>query len=253
MYPKHSAGIPAWSHRQGRYECRYARTDADLDAVERLRYEVFNCELGEGLAESEATARDEDGYDAQSHHLMVSHLASGEIVGTYRLLTHELVADALGFYSGSEFDLSCLPAEVLADGVELGRACVAKGHRGGRILHLLWTGIAAYLAHNEKRFLFGCASIPDDGDEAAAAASLALREGGHLHTRIAVKPQPGNHIDEAAPGLAREIPGLLRAYLGLGARVCGRPARDREFGTIDYFVLLDVQEVAAETRARFDA
>ena len=253
-YPKHRAGIPDWTHRQGAYECRFAQDRADLDAVERLRYEVFNRELGEGLSTSAETARDEDGFDATSHHLLVNHVESGEVVGTYRLLTHQLVADCTGFYSQGEFDLSGLPPEVLAEGVELGRACVGRGHRGQRILKLLWMGIAAYLAHNEKRFLFGCASMPDCSDAEAAAATLALRSAGHMHTTAEVKPRPGYEIEPAAPASeGTRIPSLLRAYIGLGTKVCSPPARDREFGTIDYFILLDVEGVAPETRAEYDA
>ena len=42
---------------------------------------------------------------------------------------------------------------------------------------------------------------------------------------------------EATPAPA--IPKLLRAYLSLGARICGAPAIDREFGTIDFLAVLD--------------
>lgn len=35
------------------------------------------------------------------------------------------------------------------------------------------------------------------------------------------------------------IPALFQSYLNLGARVCGPPAIDREFQTIDFLVLLD--------------
>jgi putative hemolysin len=34
-------------------------------------------------------------------------------------------------------------------------------------------------------------------------------------------------------------PKLLRAYLGLGAKICGPPAIDREFKTIDFLTLMD--------------
>ena len=253
-YPRHAAGIPEWTHRQGAYECRFARTHRDLDAVERLRYDVFNRELGEGLRESAASARDEDAFDATSHHLMVTHVETGDVVGTYRLLTHELVADRNGFYSESEFDLSVLPPVVLEAGVELGRACVGRGHRGQRILKLLWMGIAAYIAHNGKRFLFGCASMPDCSDASAAAATAALRNAGHMHPTLEVKPRPGFETGPTPPAAGgANLPSLLRAYIALGTRVCSAPARDRAFGTIDYFILLDVEGMAPETRAAYDA
>jgi putative hemolysin len=244
--------LPSWSRRIGPYECRLASSPEDLVAVQRLRFDVFNRELGEGLASSELTARDEDAFDAVSHHLMVFHCESREVVGTYRLLTRELVQDA-GFYSDVEFDLSPLPVEVLDQGIELGRACVARDHRGQRILQLLWSGIAAYLIHNKKRFCFGCASIPEAGDAEVAATTAILREGGNLHASIRVEPREDFAVRVAPPNGEGQVPSLLRAYLSLGARVCGTPARDREFGTIDYFVLIDVEDVKPAVLSKLTA
>ncbi|MBB1254434.1 GNAT family N-acetyltransferase, partial [Streptomyces sp. OF3] len=39
------------------------------------------------------------------------------------------------------------------------------------------------------------------------------------------------------------LPALLRGYLRLGARVCGPPAHDPEFGVADFFVLLSVRDM----------
>ena len=55
----------------GRFRARFARTPEDVEAAQRLRYEVFNRELGEGLAESEAEELDRDRFDAQCEHLLV--------------------------------------------------------------------------------------------------------------------------------------------------------------------------------------
>ena len=47
------------------------------------------------------------------------------------------------------------------------------------------------------------------------------------------------------------IPKLLRAYLGVGAKICGPPALDREFKTIDFLTLLDIESMSATARAHF--
>lgn len=253
VYPQRAETLPDWERRTGPFLCRIARTAEDLRAVQRLRYDVFNVELGEGLESAHALQRDEDRHDEVSHHLMVERVASGEVVGTYRLLTRELVERAGGFYSGAEFDLSVLPDKVLADGVELGRACVAKGHRGHRILQLLWAGIAAYVFHYGKRYCFGCASMPEVGAAQVAAAMQALYEGGHMHPTMAVHPQPGYELPDVPPEDEIEVPGLIQAYLALGTKVCGTPARDADFGTIDFFVLLDVQDVNPAVLSRLTA
>ena len=44
---------------------------------------------------------------------------------------------------------------------------------------------------------------------------------------------------------------LLRAYLALGAKICGAPALDRQFGTVDFLTLLDLQTLSPAARARF--
>src|SRR5437868_11351056 len=121
------ANIPPVEIVEGRYVVRFARTREEIDAALKLRFEVFNLELGEGLAASFATGRDVDEFDAICHHLLVLDTDEDKVVGTYRCQTGEMAA-AKGFYSAGEFDLSQLPAGVLLDAVELGRACVSQAH-----------------------------------------------------------------------------------------------------------------------------
>jgi putative hemolysin len=58
---------------------------------------------------------------------------------------------------------------------------------------------------------------------------------------------------EAATSRVGEMnpPRLLRAYLSTGAQICGAPAIDREFGTIDFLTLLDLEKLGASARFRF--
>jgi putative hemolysin len=44
---------------------------------------------------------------------------------------------------------------------------------------------------------------------------------------------------------------LLRAYLTVGAKICGPPALDRQFKTIDFLTLLDIKSLSVSTRERF--
>jgi putative hemolysin len=39
------------------------------------------------------------------------------------------------------------------------------------------------------------------------------------------------------------VPALFQSYLELGAKVCGPPAIDRRFRTIDFLVRLDVRDL----------
>lgn len=241
-YPVRPEGLPDEVLSAGSYEVRFARSVPELDEVLRLRYGIFNLELGEGLAQSHLTGRDEDELDWRFHHLVISDKRTSSIVGTYRMQTAEMAEALGGFYTAEEFDLSTLPAAVARTAVEVGRACVAREHRNGRVLHLLWRGLAAYLAWNGKRHLFGCCSLTSQDPGLGLATLRHLQALGHMHPDIVVHPVP-DAACEVSPEThlpAPHIPALFQSYLNLGAKVCGPPAIDRLFQTIDFLVLLDV-------------
>lgn len=126
--------LPPKEITRGPYEDDFARTAEDLEAIQRLRFEVFNLELEKGLASSVLTGKDEDAFDATCDHLFVRHRASGSIVGTYRMQTAEKADKGIGFYASNEFDLSVLPDDVRCSSVEIGRACIHKDHRSLNVL-----------------------------------------------------------------------------------------------------------------------
>lgn len=244
-YPRHPLGVPSGMHRSGRYAVRFATSAADLRAAQRLRFEVFNVELREGLTHSYATGLDVDEYDSRCHHLLVLEQSTGAVVGTYRLMTSELTRGR-PLYTASEFELGSIPDHVIAHGAEVGRACVAKEHRNGRVLQLLWRGIARYLDWNDKRFVFGCCSVPTLDVAEIANVSLRLARDGHLHARYRAPVRPtlrAAHADTVVAGPESPLPPLFASYLRLGAKVCGGPAFDREFCVTDYFVVLDLRDV----------
>ena len=140
------------------YGARLAGNAQEIRAAQALRFEVFNLELNEGLAESYASGLDEDPFDAVCDHLIVEHLPSRQIVGTYRLQTGLNAAAKLGYYSAQEFDFQ--PYEPFrAEIIELGRACVHLQHRNLVVLGMLWKGIADYAQQHGARYLLGCSSI----------------------------------------------------------------------------------------------
>jgi putative hemolysin len=254
-YPVRPELLPDFEAEAGRYAVRFARTAEELDAVLRLRFEVFNLELDEGLDSSFLTRRDEDEFDATSHHLLVAERASGRAVGTYRLRTSEVDVESQGFYSAGEFNLACLPPQVAGESVEIGRACVAREHRNTQVLFLLWRGLAAYLGHNRKRYFFGCCSLAGtDGGEGLRVLDY-IERGGHMHPTFYVLPRAGFECDGDTNEYESEgepsVPKLFRSYLRFGAKVCGPPALDRAFKTTDFFVLFDAEEMDAKTRRLF--
>lgn len=243
----------AVTRETGAYRLRLARTEADVAAAQRLRFEVFNLELAEGLAGSVASGRDADEFDAVCDHLLVETRAEGRVVGTYRLQTGaRAAASGLGYYSAREFDFA--PFEpVRGELVELGRACVDREHRNQTVLALLWRGIAAYAAERGARYLTGCSSLTSRSAAEGREAWAVLAERHWVDPRWRTVPMPGWGCGE--PGVNEgekrrlfgfgqvKIPRLLGAYLALGAKLCGAPALDREFGTVDFLTWLDLQAV----------
>ena len=255
-YPVFSQGIPEPVRDRGKYELRFARTPAELEAVQRLRFEVFNLELGEGFEESYGTGLDRDRFDPICHHLMVNDIEADKLVGTYRIQSYEMAIAHEGFYSGDEVDLGGLTEEVLRQSVEVGRASVALEYRNQKVLFLLWRGLAAYMSQNEKRYLFGCCSLTSQDPQEGRRVMEFLRRKGYCHAELSVSPRPEWRCYEEVesdqfPAEELKLPKLFRTYLRYGAKVCGPPALDRHFKTIDYLVLLDTAELDRVTRALF--
>lgn len=240
---------------EGRYTVRFARTTEEIDAALRLRFEVFNLELGEGLDASFITGRDEDEFDAICEHLICVEKESGAVIGTYRLLTLETAHSAFGFYSAGEFQVEDLSPEVLAESLEIGRASIAREHRNTRVLFLLWKALAAYAVRKGKRYLFGCCSLTSqDCAEGLKAARLIDREN-YFHPNFFIVPRENfacRTKDFFKPDDENtELPKLFLTYLRFGAKVCSPPAIDRRFKTIDFFVLFDIETIDEKFRRMF--
>jgi putative hemolysin len=225
-----------------RYSLLLTRNDADVEAAQRLRYQVFAGELGATLSDPE-NGRDIDSFDEHCDHLVVRADRTGEIVGTYRMLPPERAGAAGGLYSDTEFDLTAF-AGLRPSLVEAGRSCVHPDHRSGAVVSLVWAGIARYLLLTGHSHLTGCASIPlADGGGLARGVWDAAQARYLSPPDLRVTPlHPWDWA--AAPSPARTvIPPLLRGYLRLGAWVCGPPAHDPEFGVADLLILLPLDRI----------
>lgn len=221
------------------YLCRLAVNEEELKAAQRLRFEVFNLELQEGLPESYQTGLDADEFDAVCDHLLVLNEATGEVVGTYRLQTGLSAAENLGYYSAREFDFS--PLEPFrSEIIELGRACIHRDHRNLRALGCLWRAIDVYAKNCGGRYLLGCSSLTSQDEAVGAGAYEVLQR--HL-APAEFRVQPLDYCAcslEELPEKPVRIPKLLGAYLSIGAKICGPPAIDRTFKTIDFLTMLDI-------------
>ncbi len=234
----------------GPYVARLALTEGERAAAYRLRFVVFNLEMNEGLETSYADGYDKDHFDDVCDHLIVEERATGAVVGTYRLQMGDVAGRYFGYYSEQEFCFA--PYEAMRSQiVELGRACIHREHRSSEVLHLLWRGIARYSLANGGRYMMGCCSLTSQDVAMGHAVYESLRDC-MVEPRLRTVATPAF----ALPGVSGEVgeeraPKLLRAYLTIGAKICSEPAIDREFKTIDFLTLLDLQTLHPRVAARF--
>jgi putative hemolysin len=229
----------------------------EIREAQRLRFQVFNLEMNKGLQASYAGGLDCDDFDPICDHLIVRDLKSKEVVGTYRLLLGSRAEKNDGFYSNREFNLENikrLDGEIL----ELGRSCARKDFRDKALIFLMWNAIAEYSKKHRVRYLFGCGSLyTTDVTEVGAYFSMLQRKY-YAAEMLRVHPVPEFRFEGITANtnaaeddvLFLKLPSLIKGYLRLGAVVCGPPALDREFGTTDVLILLDMHKLQREYLCR---
>jgi putative hemolysin len=232
-----------------RYKVRIARDSTEVRSALRLRNEVFNREIEKN--EIDSSDLEWDRFDFRSKHLLAIDKATTETIGTYRINSIESIGEIGALYSAAEFEVENLPADVILSGAEIGRACISARHRGSKALFLLWKGLARYLVAHKKRYLFGCCSIFTKDPSVGVAAYHQLVSRDAIHPIYAVPPKKGV-IDINGNGAAdTTLPHLFEMYLRLGAKVCGLPMYDATFGSVDYFVLFDLEQMSDRYRRIF--
>lgn len=229
---------------------KIAETEQEVTAALRLRFEVFNLEMNEGLSSSWETRLDQDHFDQHAAHLIVIDKQNDRVVGTYRMLTKSRVLGNGGFYSEGEFDLTNLK-KLPDDILEMGRSCVHKDYRSSGVINLLWTGIARYLELTRAKYLFGCGSLHTHNVAEVSQIYTYLKSKYFAEEKLRVYPVkkcavPGLRDDlplDDCKDILKKIPPLLKGYFRAGAFICGEPALDAEFGTTDFLILLPTDQI----------
>jgi L-ornithine Nalpha-acyltransferase len=240
------------------FEIKITREPEEIRAAQKLRFEVFNLEMKKGLEESYQRGLDIDKFDPVCDHLIVRERAGRRVVGTYRLLRGSEARQHFGFYSEQEFNLENIK-KLDGELLELGRSCAHKDYRDRALIHLMWQAIAEYVKNNRVHYLFGCASFPTTKPEEVGPSIALIKEKYYAPEKFRVHPVRGMELAglQEDPEIAdretlfHRLPSLIKGYLRVGALLCGPPALDREFGTTDLFLLLDVNRASGEYLRRF--
>jgi len=244
---------------------RLASTPADLQAAQRLRYDVFVDELGgTGPGVDHVARLEQDDFDPYCDHLLLVDPAMPQgrhVVGVYRLLSRAQMQTPGGpgrFYTADEYDLGPL----LASGrrlLELGRSCVHPAYRGGTAMFHLWQALAQHVAAHRVEVLFGTASFHGT-DVAALAEPLSYLHHYHLAppdlraTALPATCQPMDLTPIAAVDRRRAMlatPALIKAYLRLGGFVGQGAFVDHAFNTTDVCLILDIARMDPRQRALY--
>ena len=228
-----------------------AHTPDELEAAQRLRYDVFVEELGGGGSLVNHEKRLEaDRFDPFFDHLILTDKTKNAIVGVYRVMRRDQADAAGSFYSASEYDLTPL----LTSGrrlLELGRSCLHREYRGGMAMYHLWSGLADYIKTHQIEVLFGVASFHGT-DAKALAAPLSLLHHRHLapaDLRVRARSEafqamnliPEDQLDRRKAMMA--VPSLIKAYLRLGGFVGDGAFIDHAFNTTDVCLILDTDRM----------
>lgn len=232
-------------------DIRLACTEAELRALQRLRFRVFTEDLGAHFPGA-VDGHDMDPFDPWCVHFVAREVASQQVVGTYRLLTPEAAVLADGYYSESEFDLTPLQ-DLRPLLVEVGRSCIDARFRHGTVIMLLWLALSQVMVQGGYRYMLGCASVSlRDG---GVTASEVWRQAQALMNRypdvpriLPLQPYPLDRLNSTQP---TRVPPLIKGYLRLGATICGAPAWDPDFQTADFPILLDLERFDARYRRHF--
>ena len=246
-------------------ETRLASTKNEIKAAQQLRYRVFYKELSaHPNMITRFTRRDKDAYDKICQHMLVIDKRNKKrgvpligkrkekVVGTYRLLPQRTAQENRGFYSQDEYDLlPLLEKYPKKKFLELGRSCVLQTYRKKSTIELLWQGVWKYIQENDFDVMIGCASFQcNDPSEIALPLSFlyhyCMAPDEWMVSALPSRYTDMNLIEKEninTKDALKMLPPLIKGYLRLGAYIGDGAVIDKQFGTIDVFVILPKDKI----------
>ncbi|MBE8182551.1 MAG: GNAT family N-acetyltransferase [Candidatus Portiera sp.] len=225
---------------------KVADSEEEIQQALRLRFKVFNLELSEGLDSSFSKGLDMDDFDDQFVHLVVIYCKTNKVIATYRVQNYTMAKNGNGFYSAERFDFSKFSMDIQKKSIETSRACVARPYRNSIVMGLLWKGLAALMLLNNVRYFFGCSSVQSTDQQDANGLVRLFNEMGVYHDKIRLKALEDFRCDyeESTADISQvTLPPLFSIYLKFKCTICSDPCFDRDFKTITFLILLDVNRL----------
>lgn len=231
--------------KNNRFTVEFASSQEDMEKIYKLRYEDMILEYCADNVNEQGIDNNE--YDSYAQHIVVKEIATGEVVGYYRMITSEAIANGKTFVCEEEYNVDSLKqsGEKIC---EFSRAVVKKEFRGGVVLLLIWKFILNYMLTNGVRYMIGDASFyGTDRDK-------YVNEISYLVNNFAIDPSLGITSRDTLPPMKllppeqcdeksaqANLPALIKAYVTIGAKISAETFTDRVFGSVDVFILVDLQ------------
>lgn len=226
-----------------KFTVKFVDNKNELLAAERLRYQMVTEYNSDAVNEQHT---DYSSVDEQALHIIATDNESGEVVGYYRMLTTEAVGDGK-FICEDEYNIDELKrrGEKMC---ELSRAIVKKEYRGGVVVMMLWKFILNFALDNGYRYLIGDVSFNGtDRNEflqevSYLANNFGIDESYKITSRDVLEPMELLDESQYDKGeVRRKLPPLFKAYTQIGGRLSSQTFTDTAFGSVDLFVLVDLQ------------
>lgn len=231
---------------KGRWRARLATTDADLRAVQHLRWQCFVAPNGGAASDIQL---DVDAMDSVCEHVLIEDMHGDRLAGCFRFLDIPSGAEIDRSYSAHFYDLSALknfPGPM----IEVGRFCVDPDVPNPDVLRIAWAVLTGHVDETAAKLLFGCSSFLGTDAMPYAEAFAMLRDehiapSGWLPRikagEVVRFSQMQDCVDRRRAMAA--LPGLLRIYLSLGGWVSDHAVVDRQLNTLHVFTGVEVGSV----------
>lgn len=212
-----------------------------LKEVQQFRAKQFADQFGISFEQG----LDQDLYDFDCEHAVVREKWSGEIVAYTRLKLFQ--GDELAqSYSAQEFEVVPHLGH-LANIVEVGRTCVHPQFRSGKALSMLWLNLVPKVLWGMRaKALIGCVSVRLEDNLARAYYTHQYLQNLAAHQTIDIVAKQAFEPVRPTHSFAQDerIPKLFDAYLSMQAQLSKQAYYDKDFNCLDYFVFLEVNQVA---------
>ncbi len=224
---------------------KVASTKEEFQELYKLRYEEMLLHFKKDDQVLPSSQLDYSEYDNYAKHVIAIDIENNCIVGSYRIVTSDMLPFGKKFICEEEFNIDKLKSQNETI-IELSRAFVKTEYRNSIVLLLLWKYVFKYIVDNNIRYVIGDASFLNINPIIYKHSLSYLYYNYGISDDLEIKSKQSNcnmnilhenEIDMAK--VEKELPPLVKAYMKFQCKVSKEYFIDYSFGSLDIFILLD--------------